>query len=39
MSVDARYFFPPAAAYPLNRSLFALKSDNAARDPGAYEYF
>jgi hypothetical protein len=25
------YFFPPAAAYPLNRFLFALKSDNAAR--------
>jgi hypothetical protein len=30
--VDAHYFFPPAAAYPLNRFLFALKSDTAARD-------
>ena len=32
MSMDAHYFFPPAAAYPLNRFLFALKSDNAARE-------
>jgi hypothetical protein len=31
MSVDTHYFFPPAAAYPLNRFLFALKSDNAIR--------
>jgi hypothetical protein len=30
--MDAHYFFPPAAAYPLNRFLFALKSDTAARD-------
>ena len=29
--MDAHYFFPPAAAYPLNRFLFALKSDAAAR--------
>jgi hypothetical protein len=28
---DTHYFFPPAAAYPLNRFLFALKSDAAAR--------
>ena len=28
---DVHYFFPPAAAYPLNRFLFALKSDAAAR--------
>jgi hypothetical protein len=28
---EAHYFFPPAAAYPLNRFLFALKSDGAAR--------
>ena len=28
---DAHYFFPPASAYPLNRFLFALKSDAAAR--------
>ena len=28
---DAHYFFPPASAYALNRFLFALKSDNAAR--------
>jgi len=27
----AHYFFPPAAAYPLNRFLFALKSDPAVR--------
>jgi len=32
VSMDAHYFFPPAAAYPLNRFLFALKSDTAARD-------
>ena len=32
MSMDAHYLFPPAAAYPLNRFLFALKSDTAARD-------
>ena len=32
MSVEAHYFFPPAAAYALNRFLFALKSDTAARD-------
>jgi hypothetical protein len=32
VSVEAHYFFPPAAAYPLNRFLFALKSDTAARD-------
>ena len=31
-AMDAHYFFPPAAAYPLNRFLFALKSDAAARD-------
>ena len=30
--MDAHYFFPPAAAYPLNRFLFALKSDNVARE-------
>ncbi|MBI2206782.1 MAG: hypothetical protein HYU41_23350 [Candidatus Rokubacteria bacterium] len=28
---DAHYFFPPASAYPLNRCLFGLKSDNAFR--------
>ena len=28
---DAHYFFPPASAYALNRFLFALKSDAAAR--------
>ena len=28
---DAHYFFPPASAYALNRFLFALKSDSAAR--------
>ena len=28
---DVHYFFPPASAYALNRFLFALKSDNAAR--------
>jgi len=30
--MDAHYFFPPAAAYPLNRFLFALKSETAVRD-------
>jgi Aromatic-ring-opening dioxygenase LigAB, LigA subunit len=25
--VNAHYFFPPAAAYPLNRCLFRLKSE------------
>jgi hypothetical protein len=30
--MDAHYFFPPAAAYPLNRFLFALKSNTAVRD-------
>jgi hypothetical protein len=30
--MDAHYFFPPAAAYPLNRFLFALKSDTDTRD-------
>jgi hypothetical protein len=30
--MDAHYFFPPAGAYGLNRFLFALKSDTAARD-------
>jgi Aromatic-ring-opening dioxygenase LigAB, LigA subunit len=29
---EAHYFFPPAAAYRLNRFLFALKSDTAARE-------
>jgi len=28
---DVHYFFPPASAYALNRFLFALKSDAAAR--------
>ena len=28
---EAHYFFPPASAYPLNRFLFALKSDAATR--------
>lgn len=28
---QAHYFFPPARAYPLNRCLFGLKSDNAFR--------
>lgn len=28
----AHYFFPPASAYPVNRVLFALKSDDAFRD-------
>ena len=30
--MEAHYFFPPASAYPLNRFLFALKSDAAARE-------
>ena len=30
--MESHYFFPPASAFPLNRFLFALKSDNAARD-------
>jgi hypothetical protein len=29
--VGPHYFFPPARAYPLNRFLFALKSDDAVR--------
>ena len=29
--MDAHYFFPPAAAYPLNRFLFSLKSNTAVR--------
>jgi hypothetical protein len=38
--VETHYFFPPASAYPLNRALFRLKSDDAFRarylaDPGA----
>jgi hypothetical protein len=28
----AHYFFPPASAYPVNRALFAIKSDDAFRD-------
>jgi len=28
---DVHYFFPPASAYALNRFLYALKSDAAAR--------
>jgi hypothetical protein len=30
--MEAHYFFPPAGAYVLNRFLFGLKSDTAARD-------
>jgi Aromatic-ring-opening dioxygenase LigAB, LigA subunit len=30
--VESHYFFPPASAYPLNRFLFALKSDTAVRE-------
>jgi Aromatic-ring-opening dioxygenase LigAB, LigA subunit len=30
--MEAHYFFPPASAYPLNRFLFALKSDTAIRE-------
>lgn len=29
--MSPHYFFPPAAAYPLNRCLFRLKSDAAYR--------
>ena len=29
--MEPHYFFPPARAYPLNRFLFALKSDDAVR--------
>ena len=29
--MEAHYFFPPAAAYPLNRFLFSLKSNTAVR--------
>jgi hypothetical protein len=31
-AMEAHYFFPPASAYPLNRFLFALKSDTAVRE-------
>ena len=31
LNEPAHYFFPPASAYPLNRCLFLLKSDNAYR--------
>jgi hypothetical protein len=31
-AVDTHYFFPPAAAYALNRFLFALKSDTSVRE-------
>ena len=31
-AMESHYFFPPASAYPLNRFLFALKSDTATRD-------
>jgi len=31
-AMDTHYFFPPASAYPLNRFLFALKSDSAVRE-------
>jgi hypothetical protein len=30
--MESHYFFPPAAAYPLNRFLYALKSDTAVRE-------
>ena len=30
--MDTHYFFPPAAAYPLNRFLFLLKSNTAVRE-------
>jgi hypothetical protein len=30
-AAPAHYFFPPASAYPLNRALFSLKSDEAFR--------
>ena len=29
--MDAHYFFPPASAYPINKALFLLKSDDAFR--------
>jgi hypothetical protein len=32
MSAGAHYRFPPSAAYPLNRCLYALKSDRAFID-------
>jgi len=32
MSEDAHYRFPPSTAYPLNRCLYALKSDQAFID-------
>lgn len=32
MTVEPHYFFPPARAYPLNRCLFRLKSDDAFRE-------
>jgi hypothetical protein len=32
MSEDAHYRFPPSTAYPLNRCLYALKSDRAFID-------
>jgi hypothetical protein len=30
--MEGHYFFPPASAYPLNRFLFALKSNTAVRE-------
>ena len=30
--MEAHYFFPPAAGYPLNRCLYHLKSDDQFRD-------
>jgi hypothetical protein len=30
--MEPHYFFPPAAAYPLNRFLFALKSNTVVRE-------
>ena len=30
--MEGHYFFPPAVAYPLNRFLFALKSNTAVRE-------
>jgi hypothetical protein len=30
--MEGHYFFPPASAYPLNRFLFDLKSDNDVRE-------
>jgi aromatic-ring opening dioxygenase LigAB LigA subunit len=35
--MESHYFFPPATAYPLNRFLFALKSNNAVRERYAAE--